>query len=675
MDPEWLLLILIGNMSISFALEGLLGPPYPPSKPECHIPCDEICGVDIHCNWNHRFDPRVSTNYSLHWETAHNVELPVWVQAESKYGSAKSQVVVFNTGNLVKPSPPIFTRSQQDPLEISWKSICNLQSHLSLGSCDVRFRNEVEQFWREEEIGGQVNYEFSGPVRPGLVYEFQVRCSCATGLKSNWSATHKIMSFETAPTGQIDVWKDCGVSATNNDCVMTWKKIPISQAHGQILGYEVKLSSNHNMTELVNISIAEPRGLLVCDEHQCYLNSSLKSVSSASVLAYNAHGATMHSYLAIPEPGKARGEDFINVTMNTENLTISWDPSFWLPDAKSIDEYVVQYKQAGCHLGKGFDWIRVNKSCTSVTFTGQFEKYRPYQVSLFTVRANQQSHHISSVIGYSSHGIPAKVPLFKVNSIAATHATLLWEPVPLDMQNGLILYYKIGIHGKTHGKTVYNVSASPQDGNKTLELLNLSANQEYEVWIQAVTAAGPGANVTTSFITTQPEHLELKSKSHLLAFLLLPAIICCLLILFSFHKGADKACLCINEKVPDPYNSTIFKMTKYRMNDTIPWIWIPINEPPPTMSILEVVEIQCPVCEQDCLSEDQTRPAAPSKRCTCRTNRYSGDEYREMVDSEEEKSAGGGAGRDDCWSSSEEEQDMSGYEQHFMPTAVDILNA
>nr|XP_061805072.1 receptor-type tyrosine-protein phosphatase F-like [Nerophis lumbriciformis] len=328
-------------MSISFALEGLLGPPYPPSKPECHIPCDEICGVDIHCNWNHRFDPRVSTNYSLHWETAHNVvdhvntgtslsgligrehlsmysELPVWVQAESKYGSAKSQVVVFNTGNLA-------------------------------------------------------------------------------------------LLFAPRP--------------------IPLQKIPISQAHGQILGYEVKLSSNHNMTELVNISIAEPRGLLVCDEHQCYLNSSLKSVSSASVSAYNAHGATMHSYLPIPEPGKARGEDFINVTMNTENLTISWDPSFWLPDAKSIDEYVVQYKQAGCHLGKGFDWIRVNKSCTSVTFTA-----------------------------------------------------------------------------------VYNVSASPQDGNKTLELLNLSANQEYEVWIQAVTAAGPGANVTTSFITTQPEHLELKSK-------------------------------------------------------------------------------------------------------------------------------------------------------------------
>ncbi|XP_061557199.1 interleukin 12 receptor, beta 2a, like isoform X2 [Phycodurus eques] len=692
MAQGWILSILIVSMVISYAAAD---PPDPPSKPECHIPCDDSCGVDIHCSWNHRFDPQILTNYSLHWETAHSIEdrvntgtslsgfidrehfsmnseLHVWVQAESKHGSAKSQVVVFDTGDLTKPPPPLITRSYEDPLEISWSSICN-EPHLSLGSCDVRFRTQAEKLWHEDEIGAQVTYEFSGPVQAGVVYEFQVRCSCATGLISDWSATHRIRSSEAAPTGQIDVWKDCGVPATNADCVVTWK-LPTSQAHGQILGYEVTLFSKHTTNVLVNISVAEPRGLLMCDELKCYLKSSLKSVSSASVSAYNARGATVPSYLAIPTPGKVRSEHSIDVRMNTENLTVSWALPSQLPDTKSFKEYVVQYKQAGRLLGKGFNWIRVNKSCTTVTFKGHFERYRPYQVSLFTVTHDQQSHHFSSVIGYSCHGIPAKVRSFKVISIAATHATLFWEPVLLTMQNGLILYYEIGVHGQM---AVYNVSASPQDENKTFELLNVSADQEYEVWIKAVTEAGPGDNVTISFITNQQQHLQLKLKSHLLSLLILlclPVIICCLLVLLSFHRGTSKTCLCINEKIPDPYNSTIYQMMAYQVNEPVAWICIPIYEPHPTMSTLEVVEIQHQLCEQNCFFEDQTRPAASLEGCT-RKHRYGKGEYSKMVDSEEEKDMSEVTGRDDCWSLSEEEQDTSGYEQHFIPTAAEILNA
>ncbi|XP_077397572.1 interleukin 12 receptor, beta 2a, like isoform X2 [Festucalex cinctus] len=666
MAPRWFLSVLIAHMPIYFAAAGSLGPPEPPSKPECHIPCNDSCGVDIHCSWNHQVDPQIPTNYSLHWETAHgieghvntgtslsgsivrehfsmNSELHVWVQAESKHGSAKSQMDVFNTGDIMKPPPPIISWSPRDPLEISWGSICN-EPHLSLGSCEVRFRSEVEQLWHEDEIGAQVSYEFSVLIEAGVVYECQVRCSCATSLYSDWSATLKITS-EKAPTGQLDVWKDCGMPATNLDCAMTWKKLPLSQARGPILGYEVTRFSKHSTLRLVNISIAEPRGWLVCDELLCYLNSSLKAVSLASISAYNAHGATVPSNLTIPTQGNMRIEHSIDVSMDMVKLTVSWDLPSQLLDAKSFKEYVVQYKQVGSLLGKGFDWIRVNKSCTTVTFK-----------------------------------VPTKVPLFKVLSIAATHATLFWEPVPLTMQNGLILYYEIGVHGQMGQQhtAVYNVSASPQDENKMFELPNLSPHQEYKVWIRAVTEAGRGANVTTSFITMQQEHLQLKSKSHLFALLLLlclPVIICGLFVLFSFHKGTRKACLCINEKVPDPYNSTIFEMMKYQANDPLAWICVPIYEPHPTMSTLEVVEVQRPGCEQNCPPGDQRRPEASSDGGTRRTLRYGRDEYSKMVDSEEEKDVSGVAGRDDCWSSSEEEQDTSGYEQHFLPTAVDILNA
>lgn len=132
--------------------------------------------------------------------------------------------------------------------------------------------------------------------------------------------------------------------------------------------------------------------------------------------------------------------------------------------------------------------------------TGQFKKYTPFQVSLFTVSHSSKVLHLSSVTGYSLQGskylcivlgpsfqkvfyffwliltssplikwkmnlesscpscpnlnhfsAPSRVPSFKVISIAATDVTLLWEPVPLPKQRGVILYYQIGVD-KHHGK-------------------------------------------------------------------------------------------------------------------------------------------------------------------------------------------------------------------------------
>lgn len=52
---------------------------------------------------------------------------------------------------------------------------------------------------------------------------------------------------------------------------------------------------------------------------------------------------------------------------------------------------------------------------------------------------------------------------------------------------------------------MYNVSVTPDAGNMTYTLTGLSPAQEYEVWIRAVTAAGPGSNVTTTFKTKHSE--------------------------------------------------------------------------------------------------------------------------------------------------------------------------
>lgn len=118
------------------------------------------------------------------------------------------------------------------------------------------------------------------------------------------------------------------------------------------------------------------------------------------------------------------------------------------------------------------------------------------------------------------------------------------------------------------------------------------------------------------------------------------------------------------------------------------WICIPVYEPHPKISLLEVVEIQPwafkssleettdtdrltrPVVGDGCLQmdcQDDQREEAVTEECHRTDHRYRREEYSKMVDSDEERD------REDCWSSTEEEQLTSGYEKHFMPTAFEIL--
>lgn len=88
----------------------------------------------------------------------------------------------------------------------------------------------------------------------------------------------------------------------SSPCLYPIQKLPISQACGVILGYEVKLFDNNSTLKLVNVSTAESCGQLF-DEMKCLFNSSLKGVSSVSVSAFNAHGATVPSHLDMQTPG------------------------------------------------------------------------------------------------------------------------------------------------------------------------------------------------------------------------------------------------------------------------------------------------------------------------------------------------------------------------------------
>lgn len=77
---------------------------------------------------------------------------------------------------------------------------------------------------------------------------------------------------------------------------LSTQRLPVSQACGFILGYEITLNSAR-----FNVSSAEPENELNCSEVWCRF--AVERSASVSVSAYNAQGATKPSVLKWLESG------------------------------------------------------------------------------------------------------------------------------------------------------------------------------------------------------------------------------------------------------------------------------------------------------------------------------------------------------------------------------------
>lgn len=651
-----------------------------PPRPDCHIPLDD--NQDIVCTWDPPPGLNINLTYSLHWEsnksskaTGHRAiiqryefaihsELQVWVQSKDQDGTvSKSETVTFNTADIFKPSSPKIKSSSEDPIEIHWNSPCD-QWMLEVGRCDVRYRTEAQPAWvQKEEDGVSGSYTLSTP-EPFTKYLFQVRCKCHITKMSEWSEVHTIRSKEKAPLGMLDIWRDCGVLNKTSECVLTWKKLPMSKARGHISGYNMSLFFNNGSYRTLNVSTALSH--LVCDEVQCHYKWPLKGVN-VHVDAYNGAGVTETSHLDLQVPEKIPKEEAVNLEMNENNLTVSWDVKSWIPDLK---EYVVQYKEAGSSLGQGFDWIRLNANVTKVIIKGRFKNFTAYQVSVFTVSHHNKVHLYCTSITHFVQGVPAKVPLFEVISYGTTYVKLLWEPILMSVQNGVTPYYQIG-YGKD---SVYTVSAYPQLENRTYTLDNLVENHNYEVWIKAVNQAGAGPNVTVLFQTLPPENYGAVLIGVFgvvgLSVLILIALYCC-----RENKACPAIISSLYEKVPDPHNSKIIREMTCQIHDSLAWLCAPYVEQCPKISDIEIVKTSSPAFSPRSVrhinNEDGDDPledihTQEDKRTQCGCGKQ---EYSKMIDSDEEKNQDDETGKS-SWSS---EEDYSGYEQHFMPKSSDLL--
>ncbi|XP_056309273.1 interleukin 12 receptor, beta 2a, like [Danio aesculapii] len=643
-------------------------PPSPPSRPNCVI--EDLVEEDIYCSWTISDEPMITTVYTLHWQDyegnvnsaeggcesaiiirakyTKGTQTTVWVTARNLLGHAQSEISVFNTGHIKRPDPPYNMTHTFAPLElvIFWLMDCDLSPS---DECHVQYSMQNQMLDWTEVDDCQAMFRLEDP-QPFTQYSFRVRCHCGHEEKvmSNWSSVYSVRTPPAAPVGQLDVWSDCAPNSDKSSCNLYWKEMPLCQARGEVTSYIVTLKLK-NGTEIKQVARQKrDTGNQHRTEHSCphLRHFPLKpSVVGVFVSASTSMGTSDPTVMPFPERGQSLPEVHLNVRSEKQALLASWSiqPEF----SEHLLQYVVQHvpvvPEHPC-----LNWLRVNKTQSSVTLTGDFKDYMAYNVSLFAI-FNNHSTFLNSSIVYTRQKVPPKVSVIHVTDISHSSVTLTWSPIPVHESNGVILRYLVGINETA---LMFNVS-----NTRTSVLLpDLQMSRQYHAWVSAVNEAGEGPRRFTTFSTTDKTNVVIYVVTTLTVMLVIGLIV---LRLSSYGH-------CF-EKIPDPINSKSFK----RMN--LQYVW-PLLRSQSEISLkiseLEIMENQhlntpTPPLETEPENDNQLDRTieggekwlkGPEESNKGNTN----PDYSEMVDTDEEEEGGV---FDEEWGNS-----ASDYERHFMPS-------
>nr|XP_055050661.1 interleukin 12 receptor, beta 2a, like [Misgurnus anguillicaudatus] len=681
-------------------------PPSPPSRPDCVIEhMDMDMDMDIHCSWSTAYKPVMPTTYTLYWEdhmgeiwskvseNEHCVikrseyekcnEMTVWVTARNVLGTAESQQFKFNTHSIIRPATPDITNHTSSPLEIFWEMSCDIPG-FSGKKCEVQYHTVDDVNWTKVD-DYQVSFWLEDP-QPFTEYQFRVRCRCEHEeheeneehqelehkVISNWTSVYSVRTPPAAPVGKLDVWSDCPPNFEKSICNVFWKEMPVYQARGEINNYIVTFKLE-NGTEIKQVTRqrrdtkSQQSGDEGCQRLRHF--SLLPGVKDVFVSANTSISTSDPTLLALPVQGLSTPGVNLSVTEMNQKLVVSWSVPSWL--SKNIQEYVVQHVSVEPSHTSCLNWTRVNKTQSSVTFTGEFRNYTAYNVSLFAVIDNS-SNFLRSTLAYTLQGVPPKVPEFHVKNISHTSVTLIWSHIPVHESKGVILQYTVGVNEATG----VNVSSD----RTSYQISELQPAQQYQAWVSAVTVAGEGARSITTFSTEdKPGYV---TPTLLAIFIIIPLFVLTLLIVLIFMLRSSISMLCF-EVIPDPTNSKSFKHANFQH------VWpgicstsgsvlkiseleivenlISVTAIPPSETILdtEFTQDHKPDGDREII-EDNVEPA----RETVSGRDGWRKDYSEMVDTDEEEGGGGGDEDDDEeW---EEQNCVSDYERHFMPSVEAI---
>ncbi|CAI9586856.1 unnamed protein product [Staurois parvus] len=489
---------------------------FPPEKPE-NLSCICYNKDKLTCTWKRGRATIITTTYTLKqsWKEDKRadcvtendtctlyfpdfqlfIDTTFQVVAKNGLGTAESDELRLDIIDILKPNPPeiekvVSLAQLQKALKIEWKN--PLKESLFPIRYNLRYRKKDSTEWEQvppNDIDKTRNSYTLQDLQPYTKYILSLRCKQQNnkGYWSDWSKEYEAMTPESAPSRAPEFWRKTGDPDSNGNRTvwLMWKDLG-SYANGEILGYNITIGTSKN----VLYSYALPK-------HDRQYNVTVpKDALQVSISANNSYGASPSSFLVIPD---ARNR----VTLSSE-IDVKAFPKDgklwveWTAPTKSVLGYVIEWCANPDSQDCDMEWQREPSTVNGTFLRGDLKPLVYYMIKVYPLYKSG-SERPRYVAAYLQQGIPEEGPMVRPKSVEKTRAVIVWDPVPLEKQNGFITNYTLKYEAKNGPVRTVTLNSTLTEYVMT----TLTGNTVYSVSVTANNKIGGKEGLSFTFSTNR----------------------------------------------------------------------------------------------------------------------------------------------------------------------------
>lgn len=501
---------------------------YPPDVPQ-KLSCETHDLKEIICSWNpgritglvgprnteytlfesisgksavfHRFEELANETYWLTLKMAPDQEIHNFtLTARNPLGQTESAIVI-NATERVALHVPISLKVKDvnsTVVTLSWYlpgNFTKINLVCQIEICKANSKKEV----RNVTMRGAEDSTYHVAVdklNPYTIYTFRVRCSSETFWKwSKWSNEKRYLTTEATPSKGPDTWREW--SSDGKNLIIYWKPLPINEANGKILSYNVSCSSSEETQSLSEILDPQHKAEIKVNKNDYII----------SVVARNSAGSS--------PPSKIASMEIPNDDITVEQAVGIGNRIFlsWQHNPNMTCDYVIKWCNSSWSEPCLLDWIKVPSNSTgTVIESDQFQPGVRYNFYLYGC-TNQGYQLLRSTIGYIEELAPIVAPNFTVEDTSADSILVKWDDIPVEELRGFLRGYLFYFQkGERDTPKTRSLETSHSDiklknitdiSQKTLRIADLQGKTSYHLVLRAYTHGGLGPEKSMFVVTKE----------------------------------------------------------------------------------------------------------------------------------------------------------------------------
>ncbi|XP_074185084.1 leukemia inhibitory factor receptor isoform X3 [Rhinolophus sinicus] len=448
-----------------------------------------------------RVEVPTNESYQLFFQMFPNQEIYNFtLNARNPLGQSESTILV-NITEKVYPHTPTSIKVKDinsTAVTLSWHLPGNFANIKLLCQIEINKTNSIREV-RNVTIKGVGNSNYPVAVdklNPYTMYSFRIRCSSETFWKwSKWSNGKQYLTTEAIPSKGPDTWREW--SSDGKNLIIYWKPLPINEANGKILFYNVSCSSDEKTQSLSEIPDPQHKAEIQLDKNDYIISVVAKNSVGSSPPSKIASMEIPHDDLKI-EQAVGMGNGIL--------LTWNYDPNMTC-------DYVIKWCNSSQSKPCLMDWKKVPSNSTqTVIESDQFQPGVRYNIFLYGCR-NQGYQLLRSVIGYIEELAPIVAPDFTVEDTSADSILVKWEDIPVEelrgFLRGYLFYFEKGerdtskMRGLESGRSDVKIKNITDISQKTLRIADLQGKTSYHLVLRAYTNGGMGPEKSMFVVTKE----------------------------------------------------------------------------------------------------------------------------------------------------------------------------